>query len=163
MAEIRTPEEADRQRIVDLMRISFNAPPAWVKHIAPRIQLDSFLCAYEDARIVAMAQAWDLAQWFGGRSQPMAGIAAVAAVPERRSTGLAPEVLVALLRRCRENGAAISSLYPSRVSVYRRLGYEYAGLLIQYRMPFADLPAVPAQRIEELDEAELDGVRACYR
>ena len=163
MADIRTPDEADRQSMIDLSRISFNVPPAWVRYVGPAVRLDRFLCAYEKGRMVAMAQAWDLSQWFGGRALKMAGISAVAAVPERRDAGLAPEVVRALLRRCRERGAILSTLYPSRSAVYRRLGYEFGGILAQYRMPIADLPATRAEGVEEMPDGELDGVRACYR
>lgn len=162
MADIRTPQEEDRARIVELMRISFNAPAAWIRHIAPTLRLDRFLAAYEEGRVVAMADAWDLRQWFGGRALPMAGVAAVAAFPERRDAGLAPDVVRALLVRSKQTGALLSTLYPSRASVYRRLGYEYAGVLTQYRVPIADLPASRRSTVREFQDSDLDAVRACY-
>lgn len=161
MIEIRAPREEDRPRIVDLMRISFNAPPAWIRHIAPTLRLDRFLAAFEDGQVVAMADAWDLKQWFGGRALPMAGVAAVAAFPERRDSGLAPEVIRALLVRSRSQGALVSTLYPSRASVYRRLGYEYAGVLSQFRVPISELPA-SKRTVREFQDSDLEPVRACY-
>lgn len=93
----------------------------------------------------------------------MAGVAAVAAVPERREAGLAPQVVRALLVRSRDQGVLVSTLYPSRASVYRRLGYEYAGVLSQYRVPIADLPASRGSSVREFQDSDLDAVRACYR
>jgi len=163
MTEIRSPEESDRERITELARVAFNIDSAWVKHVAPMLRLDRFLCAYAEGRLVAMAQAHRLQQWFGGRALPMAGIASVAALPERRDAGLGPEVVRAVLARARAEGALLSTLYPSRTAVYRRLGYEYAGIRAQWRMPLADLPAERAAQTEEFRDTRLDAVRACYR
>jgi predicted acetyltransferase len=163
MTDIRVPEESDRARITELARVAFNIDSAWVKHVAPTLRLDRFLCAYEHGRLIAMAQAHPLQQWFGGRALPMAGIASVAAVPERRDAGLGPEVVRAVLTRARAAGALLTTLYPSRTAVYRRLGYEYGGVRTQWRMPLADLPAERAAEAEELHDAHLDAVRACYR
>lgn len=163
MIDIKPPQESDRAAVLGLMRIAFNPAPAWERLVAPRLPLERLLCAFEGGRLVAMAQDWRLRQWYAGRSQPMAGIAAVASVPERRGAGLAPEVLRAILARCRSEGTAVSALYPSRASVYRRLGYEYAGILTQYRMPLGELPHSKAAGVEEMAEADLPAMQACYR
>jgi predicted acetyltransferase len=163
MTDIRIPAEGDRQAIIDMMRIAFNVPSAWQRHVAPLVDLNQFLAAYDGTRLVAMSQAWDLRQWFGGRALPMAGIAAVAALPERRGEGLAPDVLRALLRKCREEGSLLSTLYPSRGAVYRRLGYEYAGVLLQHKISIDLLPSGVSASVEEYTEGDLPAVQACYR
>ena len=163
MIDIRTPQESDRPAIIALMKIAFNPSPVWERLVAPSQPFDRLLCAYEDGRIVAMAEDWKLFQYYGGRPQPMAGVAAVTSAPEKRGGGLAPEVLRAVLRRARSEDTAISSLYPSRTAVYRRLGYEYAGQLTQYRMSLGDLPASKSAGVEEMTEADLPEVQACYR
>jgi len=163
MLEIRRPDESDRARIVDLMRISFNVPPAWARLIAPEMKLERFRAAYEDGSLVAITQNWALRQWFGGRALPMAGIGAVASAPERRGAGLAPRVMRAVLEEARGGGALLSTLYPSRALFYRRLGYEYAGLLTQHRIRIADLaPAEGESTDQEYADGDLDAVRACY-
>lgn len=174
--EFRTPEERDRSTIVDLSRIAFNVPAGAMRLLGAELRLERFLCAYQGERMVAMSLAYPLDQWFGGRAVPMAGIGGVSTAPERRDAGLAPELLRALLLRSKQAGALISTLYPSRTLVYRRLGYEFAGQLTQYRVPIAELPAgSPACVIDELgnvngtdgapgaDGADMDGLRACYR
>ena len=163
MIDIRPPQESDRPAIVGLMKIAFNPSPAWERLVAPGQPFDRLLCAYDEGRIVAMAEDWRLFQWYRGRSQPMAGVAGVTSAPERRGGGLAPEVVRAVLRRARSEGTAVSALYPSRAGVYRRLGYEYAGLLTQYRMPLSDLPASKAVGVEEMAEGDLPGMQECYR
>jgi predicted acetyltransferase len=163
MIDIRPPQESDRPAIVALMKIAFNPSPSWERLVAPSQPFDRVLCAYEEGRIVAMAEDWRLFQYYAGRPQPMAGVAAVTSAPEKRGGGLAPEVLRAVLRRARAEGTAVSSLYPSRAGVYRRLGYEYAGILTQYRMPLADLPSSKAAGVEEMVEADLPAMQECYR
>lgn len=163
MIEIRKPEEPDRQRVVDLMCVAFNAPPAWVRHIAPAMRLDRFLCAYENGRMIAMTQVYDMTQWFGGRPMTMAGIAAVATVPDRRGGGVTPQLLRAALANARASGAVLSTLYPSRAAFYRRMGYEYAGALTQYRVSLADLPAPSGVAAEDFAGDDLEPIRSCYR
>lgn len=163
MIEIRQPEESDKAALVALMRISFNAKPAWARLIAPELHLDRFRCAYESAVMVAMAQTWQLRQWIGGSPLPMAGIAAVAALPERRGAGITSQLMRVLLEEARASGSFVSTLYPSRSAFYRRLGYEYAGLLTQYRTSLTELPAGgPMAEVRECTEADLAAVRACY-
>ena len=162
MIEIRQPTEADRPQMIDMMRVSFNVTATWVRHLSASFRLDRFRCAFEGGRLVGMTQVWDLSQYFGGSALSMAGIAAVAAVPERRGEGIAPEVMREVLREQRSRGILVSTLYPSRAAVYRRLGYEYAGVLTQYRVPLAELPTDAQGTVEEMREDDLEAVRACY-
>jgi predicted acetyltransferase len=163
MTEFRTPEEADRQQVIDLIRISFNVPSAWERHLAPKLRLDRALCAYEDGRPIAMAVGYDLRQWLAGRDVPAHGVGLVAVTPERRGSGIAPDLLRVLLRRARERGAAVSLLYPSRAAVYRRLGYEYSGVLTQYEVRLDELPSTPPGPVEEIGEGSIGAVRSCYQ
>ena len=162
MLDIRTPEEKDRQGLIDLMRVSFNPPGSWVRDTSPQIRLDRFRCAYEQERVVACTLVWRLAQWFGGRSMPTAGIAAVAALPERRGERITPGLMRAVLRESRESGYPLSTLYPSRAPFYRRLGYEYSGVFTQYRASLADLPAEAPGCVQEYVDRDLPDVQACY-
>jgi predicted acetyltransferase len=67
-------------------------------------------------------------QWFGGQAVPMAGIAVVAVPPEHRAGGVATELLSAVLRELYDGGCSLSTLYPATVALYRRAGYELAGV-----------------------------------
>jgi predicted acetyltransferase len=68
-----------------------------------------------------------MGQFFGGRSIPMVGIAAVGIAPHHRSHGAASRLLKATLAELHERGVALSALYPATQPVYRRLGYEASG------------------------------------
>lgn len=74
-------------------------------------------------------------QWFGGRSVPMAGIAAVAVAPQFRARGAATGLLTETLAELHAAGTPISTLYPATLALYRRVGYEVAGLHMDVTLP----------------------------
>ena len=73
-----------------------------------------------------------MGQWFGGRSLPMTGVAAVAVAPEHRSHGAATELMRAAVREMSERGVPLSALFPMTQPLYRAVGYERAG--VEYRV-----------------------------
>lgn len=68
-----------------------------------------------------------MAQWFGGRSVPMVGMAGVGVAPGARGTGLATTMMRKAVQELRRQKVALSTLYPASVPLYRRAGYEIAG------------------------------------
>lgn len=76
-----------------------------------------------------------MGQWFGGKSVRMVGINAVATAPEYRSTGIMSRMLRQMLEEVRAGGSPLSALYPATQPVYRRVGYEQAGLAMDYKHP----------------------------
>ena len=59
---------------------------------------------------------------------------------EHRGRGVATELLRAYLAEVHERGAAVSTLFPAAVQLYRRAGYEYAGTLTLYEAAARHLP-----------------------
>ncbi len=106
-----------------------------------------------------------MGQWFGGRPVPMAGIAAVAIAPEHRSTGIGSRLLRGVLEEVRARGMRLSALYPATQVVYRRAGYEQAGVAMGYALPLHGLdprggdPHVQMRRATEEDDG---AIRALY-
>jgi predicted acetyltransferase len=82
-----------------------------------------------------------MGQWFGGRSVPMNGVAAVAVAPEHRSRGAATAMMRAAVAEMRATGFPISTLYPATQPLYRAAGYERAGAewRISVRAPAFDV------------------------
>ncbi len=72
-----------------------------------------------------------MGQFFGGRSVPTLGVAGVAVPPEARAQGAALEIMRAAVREARATGFPISTLYPATKSLYRKCGYEEAGLFYE--------------------------------
>src|SRR5206468_1632435 len=147
-----------------VMSISLNFGQAWAERRAPTFRLEDFLVAVDDGRIVATSAARPFLQWFGGRALPMTGVYAVATLPEHRGGGLASQLVTRLMRRGRQEGALISTLYPAAVRPYRGLGYELAGTYTDHRISLSDLPAdAGPMRVEEYRPEDLDAVRAVFR
>lgn len=101
--------------------------------------------------VIAGVNYLPMGQWFGGRSVPCVGIAAVVVAPEHRGSGVGSGMMRAALIEMRAMGYAISTLYASSQGVYRRVGYEQAGHCIRYRIPIHSLPA--RQSLQSGDDA----------
>src|SRR5829696_5917579 len=81
---------------------------------------------------------------------------------EHRGRGVATDLLRVYLAEVHERGAAISTLFPAAVQLYRRAGYEYAGTLTLYEAAARHLPVgwpegwravpVPADDVVPLSE-----------
>jgi predicted acetyltransferase len=110
----------------------------------PADRADSVITAYLDDRLAAAATFHEDGQWVGGRSVRMGGVASVAVAPHLRGHGFARAVLRAGLHVMHQRGDAISTLYPTTGSLYRSLGWAYAGSYAWHRIELADLPAAGA-------------------
>jgi predicted acetyltransferase len=142
--EIGPPADAAELRAYRrLTSQAFSARPSNDPDISDLLErgLDAFRVARQGGRVAAGVETLALGQWFGGRSVPMTGVAGVVVAPEARAGGLAAAMLRAVLTEERERGAALSMLFTRTPRVYRRVGYEHAGLSVQYRERAAHLPA----------------------
>ncbi len=103
-------------------------------------------------------------QWFGGRAVPMTGVAAVAVAPEFRARGTATQLLQAVLAELYEKEVPLSTLWPATQPLYRRVGYETAGMLCDVVAPAAALHlhdrTLPLRAAGPDDEAEIRSVYA---
>jgi predicted acetyltransferase len=81
------------------------------------------LIAEEGGQALAGVGAFPMRQNVRGLVHDMAGVASVSSHPSARRRGLVRELLNRLLRQMREEGCAVSALYPFRPSFYARFGY----------------------------------------
>lgn len=102
--------------------------------------LDSFRVVRASGQLASGMGMLRMGQWFGGRSVPTSGIVAVVVAPEHRGGGVGSFMMRTALEEMRADGLALSALYASTQGVYRRLGYEQAGVSVGYRVPLATLP-----------------------
>lgn len=84
--------------------------------------------------------------YLGGRVVRNLGIAGVAVTPEARGGGLARAMMVEALREARGEGFAVSTLYPSTLSLYRKVGFEPAGHAFEYSVPLQRDRPLPRRR-----------------
>jgi predicted acetyltransferase len=113
------------------------------------------LVAEENGAAVAEASAIPMRQNVRGRVYPMAGIAGVATLPLARRRGYARALVTRLLDQMRDEGHAMSTLYPFRPSFYERFGY--VGL------PRTRTVRFPPEPLAGLLRTELPGEITCER
>jgi len=125
--------------------------------------LDNIRVARRAGKVVGGVIGQPMGQWFGGQSVPMSAVRAVGVAPEHRGTGVATRMMQGLMEELHREGVPISTLFPATQPVYRRAGYEQAGVQLTYRLPLQAIDscdrALPLRRIEPKDH---EAVRAAY-
>ena len=104
------------------------------------------LVAEEDGQTLAGVAAFPMQQNVRDQVLDMAGVASVASHPSARRRGLIRQLLNRLLHQMRDQGCAVSALYPFRPSFYGRFGF--VGLPRVRRATFAPEGVSHLQRIE---------------
>jgi len=87
--------------------------------------------------------------FLGGRVVRNLGIAGVAVTPEARGGGLARQMVTAALCEARAEGFAVSTLYASTLSLYRKVGFEPAGHAFRHAIPLQLDRPLPGPRTLE--------------
>lgn len=164
--EIRPPaDETELRAFRRLLAYAFADSPAVEVNIEGLISqgIENLIVARVEGQIVGGLGIIPMGQWFGGRSVPMAGINRVTIAPEYRSTGIASAILRRMLGKLDADGTALSVLYPATQPVYRRVGYEQAGVAIGYKQPtHALVPGLRDLRVRPLGTDEGNLLRELY-
>lgn len=111
----------------DVLARSFAIVPSEVPAWLDRARRENVRVLRERANVVGCNMLIPMGQYFGGRSVPTTGIAAVGVSPERRGRGAALALMLSTVRELADAGVALSTLYPATLTLYRRAGYEVAG------------------------------------
>ncbi|MEQ9669274.1 GNAT family N-acetyltransferase [Coleofasciculus sp. G2-EDA-02] len=111
-----------------------SSPNDWQVYLN-RIGQDNFRLIRQGEKIVGGLAIYSMGQWYGGQSIPMAGIAAVGIAPEYRGTGAAYKLMQCTLQELHQQGVPISTLYPATQVLYRKVGYEQAGIRCNWQIP----------------------------
>jgi predicted acetyltransferase len=115
------------------------------------------------AGVAAVLLRIDAGQFYGGRSVRTLGIAGVAVAPESRGQGHAYAMMREAMLEAHRDGYALSGLYASTQSLYRKVGYEQAGSRFIARIPVTTFePSTREGRVIALSDAESEQVKACY-
>lgn len=120
-------DPAEIEALTEIIVRAFAGSPERIAGYVKRLGIDNFRVARLDGQVAAALGIYFMGQWFGGRSIPMAGIAAVGVLPEHRGAGVAAGLMTRVLEELRGMGISISALFPSTQRLYRRVGYEQAG------------------------------------
>lgn len=147
-----TLSNSETQQLGNILRQSFNFPASSWDAYFKRLGLKNFRVIRQARRIVGGLALYPMGQWFGGRSIPMSGLAAVGIAPEHRGTGVAAELITQTLKELYANGVPLSALYASTQRLYRKVGYEQAGNYCRFSLPTSSILAgdrsLPVQPVD---------------
>src|SRR5262245_35476850 len=134
---------ADRSALLDILSATFNFPREHAARYQQLIGPKNFRAIRAHGSIVGGCGLIHMGQFFGGRSVPMTGIAAVGIAPEHRGTGLATTLMPSVVKELHGSGMALSALYPATWPLYQRVGYQLAGTRYEIRIALKSLRIRP--------------------
>ena len=96
-------------------------------------------CAFVDGRLATTFGAYPFQVRLNGAAVPMAGVTAVATLPEFRRRGLLRQVMTRSFAEQRERGQSLAILWASLGAIYQRYGYGLASTHASYRIDPRDV------------------------
>lgn len=171
----KVDEARDMDGLVRLIGFAFASEPKGAREWLQRAGIDNLRGARRGtaSHLEACLLRIPMGQYFGGKSVPMSGIAGVAVGPESRGGGLATGMMSASIREIASEGIALSTLYASTQHLYRKVGYEVAGMSFFVTLPVKEIrrnlpAAVPSSassgfQVQQLNEHHEHAIRATYR
>jgi predicted acetyltransferase len=126
--------ETDFERVAQILIDAFNFGRDRCQAYLEQAGADTLQVDRVNGAIAGCYVSLPAGMYIGGRAVPMAGIAAVGVAPEMRSTGVASRMMRSEMQRLYAAGVPLSSLYPATIPVYRRAGYELAGVQYELRL-----------------------------
>lgn len=164
---IRKPaDQADVDRFYDVLvqSLNFPFPPDPSYNLAEREGMENIRLIWRGDEIAGGLSIIPMGQWFGGRSVPMGGIRIVAVAAHHRSSGVATHLLRKTLEELHARGVPLSTLYPATQPLYRRVGYEQAGVYLGYGVPTHMIDARDrALEIRPARESDQATIQELYR
>lgn len=128
--------EDDIRAVARLMYLSFGGTLQYAEDWVRNARLEKVQAIRDDrGQVIATLTNIPMGQYFGGRSVPMTGIAGVGIEPGLRGRGLAQHMMTQAMRQLHREGVALSSLYASTQSLYRKAGFEQAGYQCWTKIP----------------------------
>jgi predicted acetyltransferase len=154
-------DQTDLQQLGWILCQCFNAPPTDEAKYLNRLGMENVRILRDRTQIIGGLGILHLGQWYGGRRVGMAGIAAVGVKPEYRGQGAALSLMYQTVKELHEQEVPISVLYPATQTLYRKAGYEQAGLLCGWEVPTQAIrmrsSALPVEAIL-LDATEIEEI-----
>ena len=125
VGQIRQCNPEDNETIWKLVSYAYGAPESVHEKFIERLNLigKEFFLSEVDGNAVALARVLDLEQNVRGLLKPMAGIGMVASAPEFRRLGYTYDLLRGIFESIKQNGVAVSTLYPFKDTFYEKIGY----------------------------------------
>ena len=134
------PEEHRALVVQDAQAFGDSTAAGSIERALERMPLDELRVLEEDGTHLGLLLARDHRVFWGGRALPAGQVSGLSVGVQHRGRGVATELVRRYLAEAHEAGAAVSTLFPATVHLYRRLGYEYAGTWTLYEAAARHLP-----------------------
>jgi predicted acetyltransferase len=121
--------------LLDILAPTFNFSRQQGEQYSAIVGKKNYRVFREGSAILGGCALLPLGQFFGGKSVPMMGVAAVGIAPEHRGRRIATALMQSALREMHRTGWPLSALYPATLPLYRSVGYEQAGVRYEVRIP----------------------------
>ena len=90
--------------------------------------LENFRILQQSGQVIGGLGILPMGQWWGGQCLPMGGVATVGIAPEHRGSGAAIVMMQQAVKELHARNIPLSALYPAVPHLYRKAGYEQAGV-----------------------------------
>ena len=167
--EIREPRDDELDEVAYIGAYSFHGDrsPEALEHRRSLYTVLRPLAAFQRGRAVASLALLSLPMAVNGGSQPFAGVASVACLPEQRRKGYVGQLLTRALEMMREEGQVLSGLHTPHFGLYRRYGWMLAGRALRYTFRPRDIALTATGRSRgeamRVSGKEWAGLDALYR
>lgn len=153
--------------MAEVVADSFNIPSQRCELWVERSGLEHWRCLKDDnGAILAGLLRIPMAQRFGGQPVSMTGLAGVAVSALGRGRRLGQTLMKETLQEMRREGTALSALYGSTTSFYRKCGYERAGARMMAEIPLRELPSrggdLEVRPLSEKDHSDIEALQAAH-
>jgi predicted N-acetyltransferase YhbS len=134
------PEEHRALMVSDAQAFGDSTTSLSIDRSVARTRVDELRVLEEDGDRLGLLLARGQPVFWGGRPVPASQLSGLSVGAEHRGRGVATDLVRAYLAEVHERGAAISTLFPAAVQLYRRAGYQYAGACTVYEAAARHLP-----------------------
>lgn len=125
-----------------------------------------FTGTFDGGELLARLAVHDLSSFFHGQVVPTAGIAGVTVGLEHRGRGLLGPLMRSAVAAAAEQGAVISTLFPTAPRIYRRYGYELISSITTVEIDTTALAMIPPYEegvtLRRATAADVDALLGCY-
>lgn len=163
---IRSIAPEENIEISKLRSVAYNSRKDFSDAQKAALGYETVRAVFDDAgRPVATLCTEPYTVMFNGSQARLAGIGAVASLPQERGKGHVRNLFDHCLREMRDEGQILSYLFPFSNPLYRKFGYELANIKQSVRIPlvdFAHLDGAPG-RAELMDfSRDIGSIKAVY-
>lgn len=143
---------------------SFGGDPAQLPAIEERFRVASdegeLWGLDADGALIGHCRLSRVDHYFGGRAVPCMEVAGVAVPELHRRRGVATQLMEGAIAWGAHQGLGLTLLFPGATPLYRRLGWEQAGVFPRYRLD-TPLAAPPAEPMRPATDDDWPGVASC--